>query len=378
MDGIQMVDLSSQYLQHKQAIDQAIQQVLTDTDFIAGKAVKKLATSLADYQGSKHCIPCANGTDAIQIALMALGLREGDEVITTPFTFVATVEVIALLKLRPVFVDINPDTFNIDEEALEAAITTRTRCIIPVHLFGQACNMPRILEIARHHNLFVIEDNAQSFGAIHHLPTGAQPKVGTLADISTTSFYPTKNLGCYGDGGAIFTNDDNLATKLQLICNHGSRNKYYYETIGVNSRLDTIQAAILQVKLQHLDSFIHARQQAAQQYNQLLANQPHIKIPTQAPFSNHIYHQYTIQVPKRDQVKKQLADVQIPTMIYYPLSLHLQKAYAYLGYRQGNFPHAEAAANTVLSLPMHTELTTQAQQYIAQHLIQTLHNINPS
>lgn len=369
---IPMVDLKRQYQNIKTEIDAAIASVIDSTQFIGGSAVKKFAANLADYLDVKHAIPCGNGTDAIQIALMALDLKPGDEVITTPFTFVATAEVIALLGLEPVFVDIHPDTFNIDENQIEKAITSKTRCIIPVHLFGQIANMEKICAIAKQHNLYVIEDNAQAIGANFTFSDGRHEKAGTIGDIGTTSFFPSKNLGAYGDGGAIFTNDDVLAEKIRLIANHGSKTKYYHDEVGVNSRLDAIQAAILDVKLKYLDKYSTARQKAALIYNALLAHIPGIQTPHLAKYSNHVYHQYTIIVEKgRNELQEQLKEAGIASTVYYPVSLHLQKAYSGK-YQLGDYPVAEILSKKVLSLPMHTELEQSTQKHIIGHLLASI------
>ncbi len=352
-----MVDLGQQYQAIKKEIDAGIQDVLDKGYYINGAPVQKFSANLAEYLGMKTVIPCANGTDALQIALMALDLKPGDEVITSPFTFVATAEVIALLHLKPVFVDINPNTFNIDENKIEAVITSKTKCIIPVHLFGQISNMEAIMSIAAKHNLFVVEDNAQAIGADYTFSDGTVKKAGSIGHIGCTSFYPSKNLGCYGDGGALMTNDEALGEKIRVICNHGSKVKYFHEEIGVNSRLDSIQAAILDVKLKYLDKYIQARQKAASFYDDHLKNVAGIKTPSRALNSTHVFHQYTLRViENRDELQKTLSQEGIPSMIYYPVPLHLQAAYTGDGYKEGDFPESEKAAKEVLSLPMHTEL----------------------
>lgn len=364
-----MVDLSTQYQQIKQEVDAGIQEVIDTTQFINGTATKTFATALGNYLSVKHVIPCANGTDALQIALMALDLKEGDEIITIPFTFVATVEVVALLKLVPVFVDVDPDTFNIDVNAIEAKITPRTKAIIPVHLFGQSADMEKIMAIAAKHNIVVIEDNAQAIGCDYTFSDGTTKKTGTIGHIATTSFYPTKNLGAYGDGGALFTNDDELAKKVRIICDHGSAKKYYYDSIGVNSRLDSMQAAILNAKLKRLDTYNEKRQQAAALYDAQLANIPGIQIPARAKNATHVFHQYTIRVAEnRDALKDHLAALGIPAMIYYPVPLHMSDAYASYGYKTGDFPVSEKIAHEVLSLPMHTELDEEQIQFICQSI----------
>ena len=365
MRKLQMVDLSSQYARIQDAVNAGLQEVIQSTQFINGTATKQFTAALAQYQGLQHVIPCANGTDALQIALMALDLQEGDEVITVPFTFVATVEVVALLKGKPVFVDVDPKTFNIDVAALREAITPRTKAIIPVHLFGQSADMAPIMEVANEHGITVIEDNAQAIGGTYTFPDGTVKKTGTIGQMATTSFYPTKNLGGYGDGGAIFTTDDALAQKIRIICDHGSSRKYYYDAIGVNSRLDSMQAAILHVKLQHLDTYNEQRRAAADQYDQLLKDIPGITIPYRAPNAQHVFHQYTIRVEaKRDALKDHLQTLGIPSMIYYPVPLHLSDAYKIYGYQEGNFPMSELVAREVLSLPMHTELDAEQIQFV--------------
>ncbi len=365
MRKLQMVDLSSQYARIQDAVNAGLQEVIQSTQFINGTATKQFTAALAQYQGLQHVIPCANGTDALQIALMALDLQEGDEVITVPFTFVATVEVVALLKGKPVFVDVDPKTFNIDVAALREAITPRTKAIIPVHLFGQSADMAPIIEVANEYGITVIEDNAQAIGGTYTFPDGTVKKTGTIGQMATTSFYPTKNLGGYGDGGAIFTTDDALAQKIRIICDHGSSRKYYYDAIGVNSRLDSMQAAILHVKLQHLDTYNEQRRAAADQYDQLLKDIPGITIPYRAPNAQHVFHQYTIRVDaKRDALKEHLQTLGIPSMIYYPVPLHLSDAYKIYGYQEGNFPMSELVAREVLSLPMHTELDAEQIQFV--------------
>ena len=368
--SIQMVDLQSQYQKIKVEVDTAINQVIDSCQFINGPAVKAFSQNLATYLGVKHVIPCANGTDALQVALMALDLKPGDEVITTPFTFVATAEVIALLQLKPVFVDVNPCTFMIDEYRLEAAITEKTRCIIPVHLFGQASNMEAIMKIAKKRKVHVVEDNAQAIGSTYQFSTGKKQAVGTIGDFGTTSFFPSKNLGCYGDGGALFTNDDTLAEKARMICNHGSKVRYYHDSIGVNSRLDSIQAVVLDIKLKHLDEYNAARQKAAATYTSLLKGIAGITAPKIAQHSTHVFHQYTLLLDQnRDKVQKVLKEKGIPTGVYYPVPLHLQKAYKASGYTEGDFPVSEDLAKKVLSLPMHTELDQELQEYIIGVLV---------
>ncbi len=362
-----MVDLHGQYLQHKDEINRAIQEVLDSTAFIKGPPVKEFEKELAEYAGAKHCIACGNGTDALQVAMMALELQPGDEVITTPFTFIATIEVIKLLKLIPVLVDIEADTFNIDPAKLLEVITERTKAIVPVHLFGQTVDMNKINAFAKKHGLFVIEDNAQAIGADYTFTDGRTAKAGTLGDIGCTSFFPSKNLGAYGDGGAMFTNDDHIATQMRSMVNHGMSNeRYYYDQVGINSRLDTLQAAILRVKLQHLDEYIKARQEVAAAYDDAFKNIDELTVPGRNMDSTHVFHQYTMQVSadKRDGLKQHLFEKNIPAMIYYPVSLHLQKAYQDLGYKQGDFPVTEEMCTKVLSLPIHTEMEADQLEHI--------------
>jgi len=366
MRPISMVDLKSQYTNIKQDIDSAISSVIDNTGFIRGKEVKEFEKELADYLKIKHVISCGNGTDALQIAMMALGLQPGDEVITTNFTFIATVEVIALLKLKPVLVDVYTDTYNVNIEEVKKAITPKTKAIVPVHLFGQSAEMEQIMQIADEHNLYVIEDNAQAIGADYTFADGTVKKTGTIGHIGCTSFFPSKNLGCYGDGGALFTNDDVLAEKISVITNHGSKVKYYHDVIGVNSRLDTLQAAILKVKLPLLDNYCNARRQAAEFYNTAFAKIKELQTPETADFTTHVFHQYTLKVKngKRDILKQWLNDNNIPAMIYYPVPLHLQKAFA--EYKDGGkkYPVTEILSEQVLSLPMHTELDNEQLHYI--------------
>ena len=364
-----MVDLQGQCAKIKSEVDSAIAGVIDSAAFINGPAVKNFAANLADYQGCKYVIPCANGTDALQIALMALDLEPGDEVITTPFTFVATVEVIALLRLRPVFVDIDPETFNIDPNRLEDAITSKTKAIIPVHLFGQCADMEPICQIANKYGIPIIEDNAQAIGANYTFSNGKKVKAGNIGLIGTTSFFPSKNLGAYGDGGAIFTNDDHIGSRMQMIVNHGSSERYYHDDIGVNSRLDTIQAVVLDIKLRHLDEYGAARQAAANHYSNALSQIDGITPPKIATNSDHVFHQYTLRVTSgRDGIVEQMKAKGIPTGVYYPKPLHVQKAYSYYGFKAGDFPITEQACLEVLSLPMHTELTTATQDYIIDSL----------
>lgn len=360
MEQIRMVDLQTQYKRLQPEIDAAMQEVLNATAFINGPAVKTFQHHLAEYLGVKHVIPCANGTDALQIALMALGLKPGDEVITSTFTFIATVEVIALLKLKPVLVDVDPHTFTLIPSEVEKAITPQTKAIIPVHLFGQGANMNAICQIAREHQLYIIEDGAQSIGA-NYTMDGTSRKLGTIGDIGCTSFFPSKNLGCFGDGGACFTNDDALAAQMRMIVNHGSEKKYYHKVIGVNSRLDTLQAAVLDVKLKHLDDFNKRRQKAADFYDAAFKGHSELIIPARQENSEHIFHQYTLKVAngKRDALQTFLKEADIPSMVYYPVPLHQQEAFATFNEPERLFEHAEQLSREVLSLPMHTELTKE-------------------
>ena len=362
---IQMVDLHGQYMKIKAEIDAAVAEVIDSSAFINGPAVGRFASALAQYTGAAHVIPCGNGTDALQIALMALGLKPGDEVIVPAFTFVASAEVIALLGLRPVLVDVDRETFNTDIRFIERALTPRTRAVIPVHLFGQSCDMAPILDFAAAHGLYVVEDNAQSLGAVYTFPDGRCRHTGTLGHIGCTSFFPSKNLGCYGDGGALFTDDPALAERIRMTANHGQKVKYHHDIVGCNSRLDTLQAAVLEVKLRHLDEYCSARREAAARYRSLLGGVDALELPAEAPFSSHVYHQYTLKIRGglRDALKDFLASRGIPSMVYYPLPLHRQKAYA--GDGRG-LKFAEELADSVLSLPMHTELDGQVQEMIAE------------
>lgn len=368
-----MVDLVGQYKKIKPEVDSAISEVLNSASFINGPAVKAFRKNLEDYLGIKHVIPCGNGTDALQVALMALGLQPGDEVITTSFTFIATAEVIALLKLTPVLVDVDPETFVIDPKAIEHAVTSRTKAIIPVHLFGQCADMHTIKDIAKKHDLYVIEDNAQAIGADYTCHnSGNVKKAGTLGEIGCTSFFPSKNLGCYGDGGAICTNNDDLAAQMRSVVNHGMKVRYYHDFIGVNSRLDSIQAAVLNIKLKHLDEYNRERQQAATYYNEAFANHPKIKTPVTASFSNHVFHQYTLVLKDvdREGLMKHLAGKGIASAVYYPVPLHLQKAYQNPRYNKGDFPVTESLSKSVISLPIHTELTEEIQKGITEAVLE--------
>lgn len=366
-----MVDLLGQYEKIKPEVDRAISEVITSTAFINGPVVKTFQSELEKYLDVKHVIPCANGTDALQIAFMALGLKPGDEVITANFTFVATAEVIALLQLRPILVDVMPDTFTLDPDKVEAAITSRTKAIVPVHLFGQCADMDAIIDIAKRHSLHVVEDNAQAIGADFYSSSGKTRKAGTMGAIGTTSFFPSKNLGCYGDGGAIFSNDDALASRMRMIVNHGQSVQYYHDEIGVNSRLDSIQAAILSIKLKQLDSYARARIKVADKYDAAFNGIPHLKTPVRTKKSNHVFHQYTLVLngADRNELRKHLASKDIPAMIYYPVPLHLQKAYKDERYTEGSFPVTEYLCKNVLSLPIHTEMTDDVQNYIIENVL---------
>ncbi len=366
MKKIEMVDLRSQYERLKADIDSAVAGVISSTAFIKGPDVRLFEEELQRYLGVRNVIACANGTDALQIAMMALGLRPGDEVITTNFTFIATVEVIELLGLKVVLVDPEPGTFNISTEAIEKVITPRTKAIVPVHLFGQCADMESIMELAGRHGIHVIEDVAQATGTEYRFSDGTVKKAGTIGTIGCTSFFPSKNLGCYGDGGALFTDNDELAALIRSITNHGMKVRYYHDTVGVNSRLDTIQAAILRVKLRHLDDFNEARQKAAAHYDSKLSGLRGITIPVRAANSTHIFHQYTLRVDgeERNRLRECLENEGIPSMIYYPVPLHMQKAYAHLGYRADDFPVTTRLTGEVLSLPMHTELDDEQLSYI--------------
>jgi UDP-2-acetamido-2-deoxy-ribo-hexuluronate aminotransferase len=366
MKKIQMVDLVSQYEKIKPSIDTAIQDVIQHAHFINGPAVSRFQADLQEYLGVKHVIPCANGTDALQIAMMALGLKPGDEIITPSFTYIATTEVIALLGLTPVFVEVDPQTFCIDPAAIEAAITPKTKAIVPVHLYGQAANMNAVMDIAQKHNLFVIEDNAQAIGSDYHLTNGKKVKTGTIGDIGCTSFFPSKNLGCYGDGGALCTNNDELAKKIKMIANHGQQQKYVHEVIGCNSRLDTIQAAILEVKLRQLDNYIDARREVAERYDEAFASIPGVRIPFRADDSKHVFHQYTLilENASRGALQEALTANDIPSMIYYPIPAHKQQMFAAFGSSNTELPTTDWLTDRVISLPIHTEMDEEQQEYI--------------
>ncbi|UOU97893.1 DegT/DnrJ/EryC1/StrS family aminotransferase [Chryseobacterium daecheongense] len=371
MKKIQMVDLQSQYYKLKNEVDNAVLNVMDSAAFINGPEVKSFQNELESYLEVKHVIPCANGTDALQIALMALDLKEGDEVITADFTFAATVEVIHLLKLKSVLVDVDYDTFTISTEQIRKAITPRTKAIIPVHLFGQCANMEEILKIAKEHNLYVVEDNAQAIGSAYTFSDGTVKASGTMGIVGTTSFFPSKNLGCYGDGGAIFTNDDALAHRLRGIVNHGMYERYYHDEVGVNSRLDSIQAAILRKKLPHLDTYNEARRKAADYYDEAFANHPNILTPKRAENSTHVFHQYTLRIlnGQRNELQKFLAEKEIPAMIYYPVALRKQKAY-YQESNDADFVNTDKLLDQVISLPMHTELDEEQLKYITEAVLE--------
>jgi UDP-2-acetamido-2-deoxy-ribo-hexuluronate aminotransferase len=372
MKKMAMVDLVSQYKKIQNEIDTAIHDVVVSSAYINGPDVKHFAKEMEEYLDVKHVIPCANGTDALQIAMMALNFKPGDELITASFTYVATAEVIALLKLKPVLVDVDPDTFAIDCDAIERAITPKTVAIVPVHLFGQCSNMQRVMEIANAHNLYVIEDTAQAIGAEYTLSTGVTMKAGTIGTIGTTSFFPSKNLGCMGDGGAIFTQNDELAQRIRIIANHGQSVQYHHDDIGVNSRLDTMQAAILRVKLRHLDEYCEARQRAAAYYDNAFRNNPKLKIPARQANSTHVFHQYTLVLRgvSRTALREHLESKGIPSMIYYPIPLHMQKAYTDPRYKHGDFPVTEDLCAHVISLPMHTELSQEDLAHISSSVLE--------
>ncbi|MDV3665262.1 transcriptional regulator [Elizabethkingia anophelis] len=371
MKKIQMVDLQGQYQKIKNEADAAVLKVMESAAFINGPEVKEFTTELQNYLDVKHVIPCANGTDALQIALMALDLQEGDEVITADFTFAATVEVIHLLKLKSVLVDVDYNTFTIDIDKLKAAITPKTKAIIPVHLFGQCANMEEILKVAKEHNLYVIEDNAQAIGADYTFSDGVKKKSGTMGTLGTTSFFPSKNLGCYGDGGAIFTNDDELEYKIRGIVNHGMYRRYYHDEVGVNSRLDSVQAAVLRIKLRLLDEYAKARKEAAAYYDNAFANHPDILVPERATDSTHVFHQYTLRIlnGKRNELQEFLTSKEIPAMIYYPVALRKQKAY-FQESNDADFVNTDKLLDQVISLPMHTELDEEQLKYITDAVLE--------
>lgn len=365
---IKMVDLQGQYLRIKDEIDNAIQNVLMSTAFIQGPQVKSFADALSKYNHGAHVIPCANGTDALQIAMMALNLKIGDEVILPVHTYVATAEVIALLGLTPIFIDVDEKTFNVDPSQIKEKITAKTKAIVPVHLYGQCADMEPILKIAKENNLYVIEDLAQALGADYTFSDRTVKRAGNMGIIGSTSFFPSKNLGCYGDGGAIFTMDSSLAEKMKMISTHGQKVKYQHDIVGVNSRLDTLQAAILEVKLRYLDTYTRKRNEVANYYDEHLSDVSFIDLPTRAKNSSHVFHQYTIKTKgiDRDGFKKYLHDRGVPSMIYYHIPLHLQKAYRQDRFAEGSFPVTEKLSKTVLSLPIHTEMTEDELSYICQ------------
>ncbi len=371
MRPIQMVDTKTQYLKIKNEVDAAILEVLDSAAYINGKAVTNFSNNLNNYIGSKHTIPCANGTDALQIAMMALNLQPGDEVITPSFTYIATTEVVALLKLKPVFAEVNKDTFCIEPSSIKALITPKTKAIVPVHLYGHAAPMEEIMAIAKEHNLYVIEDNAQAIGCDYTFSDGTKKKTGSIGHIGCTSFYPSKNLGAYGDGGAIFTNDDTLAAAMKKIANHGQDVRYYHDVVGCNSRLDSIQAAILDIKLTHLDNYNKARKDVAFFYDKAFANHPKIKTPFVASNSTHVYHQYTLQLTNvdRDGLIAHLAEKKIPAMIYYPVPGHKQKMFESFGLDGINLPVTDELTSKVISLPIHTELDEEQLNYITNEVL---------
>lgn len=371
MRPIQMVDLKQQYQHIKSEIDTAISQVIESAAFINGPQVQSFATALEQYNGVKHVIPCANGTDALQIALMALDLQPGDEVITPSFTFIATTEVVALLKLTPVFVDVDLKTFCIDAAAVEKAITPKTKAIIPVHLYGHAANMEEIMKIASAHNLYVIEDNAQAIGSDYHFSDGTTKKTGSIGTIGTTSFFPSKNLGCYGDGGAIMTNDDELAFKLKMIANHGQSKRYYHDLVGCNSRLDSLQAAILEVKLKQLDKYIESRRKLADSYDSAFQAHPKLKTPYRAPWCKHVFHQYTLILEgiDRNNLHAYLAGLNVPSMIYYPVPAHRQRMFAQFNASSTELPNTDWLTERVISLPMHTEMDEEQIHFITTSVL---------
>jgi len=372
MRQIQMVDTQTQYQKIKNEVDLAIKEVIDSSAFINGKIVQEFALNLARYLDAKYLIPCANGTDALQVAMMGLDLKPGDEVITPSFTYIATTEVIALLKLTPVFVEVDPQTFCIDPAAIRNAVTTKTKAIVPVHLYGQSAPMEEIMNIAREFNLYVIEDNAQAIGCDYIFSNGIRKKTGTIGTIGTTSFYPSKNLGAYGDGGALYTNDDELPVKLKMIANHGQSKKYYHDIVGCNSRLDSIQAAILNEKLKHLDEYIEARRKAAAFYDNAFSDCAKIKTPFRASYSNHVFHQYTIilEGANRDELHKFLSEQKIPSMIYYPVPAHQQKMFAQYNSSTLDMPVTDWLTQRVISLPMHTELDEDQLNYISSKVLE--------
>lgn len=372
MRPIQMVDLKQQYHKIKTEIDNAVINVLESSAFINGPQVNSFAKALADYHSIKHVIPCANGTDALQIAMMALDLQSGDEVITPSFTFIATTEVVALLKLHPVFTDVDPKTFCMDAEAIEKSITPKTKAIIPVHLYGQSANMEAIMKIAAAHNLYVIEDNAQAIGGDYYFSDGRTTKTGVIGTVSTTSFFPSKNLGSYGDAGALMTDDDLLAEKLKMVANHGQSRRYYHDIVGCNSRLDTIQAAVLEIKLKHLDDYINARIKVADHYDAAFAGHSKCITPYRASYCRHVFHQYTLilQGIDRNKLHDYLAQHKIPSMIYYPVPAHRQKMFAHFGSANTELPVTDWLTERVISLPIHTEMDEDQIQHITSKILE--------
>lgn len=365
MKPIQLVDLHSQYMRIKEEVDKSVLNVIESCQFIGGEHVKEFSRELEEYTGIKHVIPCANGTDALQIALMAIDAQPGDEILTPSFTYIATCEVIALLGLKPVFVEVDTDTFTMDVDDARSKITSKTKAVVPVHLYGQCANMDAVMNMAREHGIKVIEDTAQALGSKYFSRDGEKP-AGGIGDIGTTSFFPSKNLGCFGDGGAILTNNDELAAKIRMIANHGQSKRYYHDSIGVNSRLDNMQAAILRIKLRHLDEYIEQRNQAAEFYNKAFEGMSEITTPVTATWSNHGYHQYTMKLHgiDREGLQKHLDSKGIPTNIYYPIPAHLQKGYVQYGMKDGSMPITEQLTKEVLSLPIHTELDNEQLNYI--------------
>ncbi len=372
MRPIQMVDTKTQYQKIKTEVDKAVLEVMESSAFINGKPVQDFAASLSSYLGVRHTIPCANGTDALQIAMMALGLQPGDEVITPSFTYIATTEVIALLRLTPVFVEVDAKTFCIDPAALEKAITPKTKAIVPVHLYGHAAPMEEIMAIAKKYNLYVIEDNAQAIGCDYTFSDGTTKKTGSIGHIGATSFYPSKNLGAFGDGGAIFTNDDELAAKMKMVVNHGQSRQYYHDVVGCNSRLDSIQAAILNIKLQHLDEYAAARRKAAGFYDKAFAGNPKITTPYRAAYSNHVFHQYTVLLEGADRngLKEYLAERKIPAMIYYPVPGHKQKMFEQFNVASNEMPVTDWLTERVISFPIHTELDEEQLNFICSAILE--------
>ncbi len=372
MRPLQMVDTKSQYLKIKPEVDTAVLSVMESSMFIGGKVVNEFAENLAKYHGSKHCIPCANGTDALQIAMMALGLQPGDEVITPSFTYIATVEVAALLNIKPIFIEVDAKTFCMDPEVIEKAITPKTKAIVPVHLYGHAADMEKIMAIAAKHNLFVIEDNAQAIGCDYTFCDGTVKKTGSIGHIGCTSFYPSKNLGAFGDGGAMFTDEDTLAEKLRMIASHGQSKRYYHDVVGCNSRLDAMQAAILKIKLKHLDEYIAARRKAADFYDKAFAGNKFITVPFRDANNKHVFHQYTLILNgvDRDALNAYLTEQGVPSMIYYPVPAHRQKMFDAFGGSDYNLEVTDWLTERVISLPIHTELDEEQQSFIVSHILE--------